>query len=396
MKKNDKSNIEQFSRKNIISHSIQIDDEWYDFNCEGISYRLNTKIYFDKLLNEVKNKSLESKKALNIIFLEKDRSIEENNLDIMIISLNKLIKLDPHLVINIFQFIESNKNELFINSNYNIHCELINVLKTIINLNLNQDRQIIIFINEFIILNKDYFRDIIIIKLNEFLFEIFTLKPNFIDDIFEVLINVYDNVIFKINNYEYFDRITNQIFNLLEQNFINLKQLELNQIKNKISKKKLELIKIDLNILNKNKSERDQNLLFNALISQVNSNSISAKEALNIVSAYMINPANDGEWVIYFLQNLIEKDKNIVNDIFEIITSDNNNLINRYFKNFGYKIQESFFVLFEKIIKYNNSFAEYFETLIDEDEDEDEDEDDFCKAKLKLCIALLKIKKGRL
>ena len=394
MKKNDKSNIEQFSRKNIISHSIQIDDEWYDFNCEGISYRLNTKIYFDKLLNEVKNKSLESKKALNIIFLEKDRSIEENNLDIMIISLNKLIKLDPHLVINIFQFIESNKNELFINSNYNIHCELINVLKTIINLNLNQDRQIIIFINEFIILNKNYLGESIIIKLNEFLFEIFTLKPNFIDDIFEVLINVYDNVIFKINNYEYFDRITNQIFNLLEQNFINLKQLELNQIKNKISKKKLELIKIDLNILNKNKSERDQNLLFNALISQVNSNSISAKEALNIVSAYMINPANDGEWVIYFLQNLIEKDKNIVNDIFEIITSDNNNLINRYFKNFGYKIQESFFVLFEKIIKYNNSFAEYFETLIDEDEDEDED--DFCKAKLKLCIALLKIKKGRL
>ena len=245
MKKNDKSNIEQFSRKNIISHSIQIDDEWYYFNCEGISYRLNTKIYFDKLLNEVKNKSLESKKALNIIFLEKDRSIEENNLDIMIISLNKLIKLDPHLVINIFQFIESNKNELFINSNYNIHCELINVLKTIINLNLNQDRQIIIFINEFIILNKNYLGESIIIKLNEFLFEIFTLKPNFIDDIFEVLINVYDNVIFKINNYEYFDRITNQIFNLLEQNFINLKQLELNQIKNKISKKKLELIKID-------------------------------------------------------------------------------------------------------------------------------------------------------
>ena len=387
---------QQPSRNNIIAYSNKIDGEWYDFNC----HRLNTKIYFDELLKEIKNKSLESKKALNIILSETDRLIKEQNLDMMIISLNKLIKLDPHLANDIFQFIESNKDKLFIYVNSNIDYELINVLKTIIDQNLNQDKQIIIFINEFIILNKDYFRDSIIIKLNEFLFEIFTLKPNFIDDIFETLMNLYDNVILKINNHERFNILIGQVFNLLKQHFINLKQLELNQIQNKISQKRLELIKRDYNTLNKSISERDQNLLFNALINQVKLHFISAKEALNIVSSDMINPAYAGKWFIYFLQDLIEEDKNLVNDIFEIITSDNNNLINRYFENFDYEIQVCFFVLFEKIVKYNNSFAEYFETFIIEmenyfEKDKDNVKDDVCKAKLKLCITLLNINKGK-
>jgi hypothetical protein len=88
---------QQFSRNNIIAYSKCIDGEWYDFNCEGISYRLNTKCFFDQILINVKNKALESNEALNIILSETDKSIEQNKLDLMIMSLNKLSKFEPQL-----------------------------------------------------------------------------------------------------------------------------------------------------------------------------------------------------------------------------------------------------------------------------------------------------------